>query len=131
MPKLRVDWNYQPEDIRTVRESIRLFADEVLRSGVATFEYDPQTIELEMARYGAYGGHHLGTARMGTDPKTSVVDADCRIHGMENLYVAGGAVFPTSSQANPTLTIVALALRLAEELRRTLRVRDAAHTTTG
>jgi choline dehydrogenase-like flavoprotein len=45
------------------------------------------------------------------------VDASCRIHGLSNLYVAGGAVFPTSSQANPTLTIVALALRLAAHLR--------------
>jgi choline dehydrogenase-like flavoprotein len=47
-----------------------------------------------------------------------VVDADCRVHGMRNLYIASSAVFPTSSQANPTLTIVALALRLAEHLRR-------------
>jgi choline dehydrogenase-like flavoprotein len=131
VPKLCVDWNYQPEDVRTVRESVRLFADEVLRSGVGSFEYDPQTIELEMARYGAYGGHHLGTARMGTDPKTSVVDSDCRVHGMENLYVAGGAVFPTSSQANPTLTIVALAVRLAEAIRHKLRVSDAMQVTTG
>jgi choline dehydrogenase-like flavoprotein len=45
------------------------------------------------------------------------VDADCRIHGLRNLYVAGSAVFPTSSQANPTLTIVALAMRLATHLR--------------
>jgi choline dehydrogenase-like flavoprotein len=54
---------------------------------------------------------------MGSDPRTSVVDANCRIHGVDNLYVAGGAVFPTSSQANPTLTIVALAVRLAAHLR--------------
>jgi choline dehydrogenase-like flavoprotein len=53
---------------------------------------------------------------MGTDPKTSVVDVDCRVHGVANLYIASAAVFPTSSQANPTLTIVALALRLVEHL---------------
>ncbi len=62
-----------------------------------------------MIRYGAYGGHHIGTARMGSDPRTSVVDANCRLHSVRNLYIAGSAVFPTSSQANPTLTIVALA----------------------
>ncbi len=116
-PKPLVDWRYMPEDIRTVRKAVGLFAAEVSRSGVGAFEYDPESIELEMARYGAYGGHHLGTARMGTDPRTSVVDADCRVHGTDNLYIAGGAVFPTSSQANPTLTIVALAVRLAAKLR--------------
>ena len=60
-------------------------------------------------RDGAYGGHHIGTARMGRDPAKGVVDADCRVFGVDNLYVAGSAVFPTSGQANPTLTIVALA----------------------
>ena len=116
MPRMLVDWRYDPWDVRTVREAVRLFAEDIGSSGVGTFEYDPESIEAEMTRYGAYGGHHLGTARMGTDPATSVVDPDCRIHGLDNLYVAGGAVFPTSSQANPTLTIVALAIRLAEHL---------------
>ena len=55
-------------------------------------------------RFGAYGGHHIGTARMGSDPRTSVVDAQWRVHSVDNLYVAGSAAFPTSSQANPTLT---------------------------
>jgi choline dehydrogenase-like flavoprotein len=62
---------------------------------------------------------------MGTDPRTSVVDSDCRVHGVANLFVAGAATFPTSSQANPTLTIVALALRLALRLRQELQ-HDAA-----
>jgi choline dehydrogenase-like flavoprotein len=117
VPRLLVDWRYTPADIMTVREAVRLFAADISGSGIGVFDYDPEAIELEMSRYGAYGGHHLGTARMGTDPRTSVVDADCRIHGLDNLYVAGGAVFPTSSQANPTLTIVALAVRLAAHLR--------------
>jgi choline dehydrogenase-like flavoprotein len=67
-------------------------------------------------RDGAYGGHHIGTARMGGSPKTGVVDANCRVFGVSNLFIAGSAVFPTSSQANPTLTIVALAIRLARHL---------------
>ncbi len=57
---------------------------------------------------------------MGHDERTSVVDPDCRVHGVHNLYAAGSAVFPTSSQANPTLTLIALSLRLAEHLRRRL-----------
>jgi choline dehydrogenase-like flavoprotein len=114
--QLQVDWRYTAGDIVTVREAISLFAQDIQRSNIGVFEYDPASIELEMSRYGAYGGHHLGTTRMGSDPRTSVVGADCRIHGLRNLYVAGGSVFPTSSQANPTLTIVALALRLAAQL---------------
>jgi choline dehydrogenase-like flavoprotein len=117
VPRLMVDWRYTAGDVRTVQAAVRLLADDLASSGVGTFECDPQSIELEILHYGAYGGHHLGTARMGTDRITSVVDPNCRVHGIRNLYIAGGAVFPTSSQANPTLTIVALALRLGEHLR--------------
>jgi choline dehydrogenase-like flavoprotein len=60
--------------------------------------------------------HHMGTTRMASDPASGVVDADCRVHGVENLYVAGSSVFPTGGNANPTLTIIALALRLADHL---------------
>nr|WP_283251035.1 GMC family oxidoreductase [Rhabdothermincola salaria] len=61
--------------------------------------------------------HHMGTTRMHTDPRRGVVDADGRVHGVANLYVAGSSVFPTGGAANPTFTIVALALRLAAHLR--------------
>jgi choline dehydrogenase-like flavoprotein len=60
--------------------------------------------------------HHMGTTRMGATPRTGVVDPDCRVFGVRNLYIAGSAVFPSAGHANPTLTIVALALRLAEHL---------------
>ena len=61
--------------------------------------------------------HHMGTTRMSASPRTGVVDRDCRVHGVRNLYVAGSAVFPSAGHANPTLTIAALALRLADYLR--------------
>ncbi len=60
--------------------------------------------------------HHMGTTRMGTDPRTSVVDLDCRVHGLSNLYLAGSSVFPNAGHANPTWTLVALAVRLARKL---------------
>jgi choline dehydrogenase-like flavoprotein len=117
VPRLLVDWRYTATDLATVSRSIALFAEDIARSGLGTFTYDPAGVEFEMTRYGAYGGHHIGTARMGTDPRTSVVDADCRVHGIDNLSIASAAVFPTSSQANPTLTVIALALRLAGRIR--------------
>ncbi|AZG09792.1 GMC family oxidoreductase [Pigmentiphaga sp. H8] len=116
MRRLHVDWRYTRQDVATVQKSLALLAADVRDSGIGEFDYDPGVVEREMTRYGAYGGHHIGTARMGDDPRTSVVDRNCRVHEVRNLYVAGAAVFPTSSQANPTLTLVALALRLARHL---------------
>lgn len=117
MPQLHIDWRYTPKDVQTVQRALALLAEDIAASAVGTLDYQPEEVELEMTRYGAYGGHHIGTTRMGTDPRTSVVDQDCRIHAVDNLYIASSAVFPTSSQANPTLTIVALALRLGAHLK--------------
>ncbi|ARV20394.1 6'''-hydroxyparomomycin C oxidase [Curvibacter sp. AEP1-3] len=116
MPRVKVDWRYSPEDIETVRKTLRAISEEFSNSGVGTFEFDERTLESDLLRFGAYGGHHVGTARMGLDPKTSVVDANCFVHGVANLSVASSAVFPTSSQANPTLAIVAISLRLANHI---------------
>jgi choline dehydrogenase-like flavoprotein len=117
MRRLRVDWRYTRADVGTVCRALEVLASDVQGCGIGRFEYDSASVELEMTRYGAYGGHHIGTARMGVDPRSSVVDSDCRVHGVDNLFVASSAVFPTSSQANPTLTIVALALRLGNHLK--------------
>jgi choline dehydrogenase-like flavoprotein len=121
MPRLAIDWRYTPIDVETVGKALALLAADLRQNGVGELRYSPASLETEITRYGAYGGHHIGTARMGGNPRTSVVDADCRLHAVHNLYVAGAAVFPTSSQANPTLTLVALALRLARTLRKELK----------
>ncbi|MEP6886481.1 MAG: GMC family oxidoreductase [Gammaproteobacteria bacterium] len=117
MQRIMIDWRYAQTDVDTVKRAIALFAADIEANELGRFDYDPSILEFEMTRYGAYGGHHIGTARMGTDPRSSVVDAECRVHGVDNLWIASAAVFPTSSQANPTLTVVALALRLAHRLR--------------
>lgn len=61
--------------------------------------------------------HHMGTTRMGIHPRQGVVDETCKLHGCNNLYIASSSVFPTVGHANPTLTILALALRLADHLK--------------
>jgi choline dehydrogenase-like flavoprotein len=118
MPRLQIDWRYTESDVRTVATAFRLLQRDVARWGVGELTLDPDETDIEavIRRDGAYGGHHIGTARMGHDPTQAVVDADCRVFGVDNLYVAGSAVFPTSGQANPTLTIVALAIRLARHI---------------
>jgi choline dehydrogenase-like flavoprotein len=62
--------------------------------------------------------HHLGTTRMSDSPVNGVVDRNCKVFGMSNLYVAGSSVFPTGGHANPTLTLIALTLRLADHLKK-------------
>jgi choline dehydrogenase-like flavoprotein len=78
---------------------------------------EPWTIDQDAS-------HHMGTTRMGADPKTSVVDAELRVHSQANLFCAGSSVFPSSGCANPTFTITALAIRLARHLEATLRGED-------
>jgi choline dehydrogenase-like flavoprotein len=116
MPRVVIDWKYSRQDIESVRETLKVFASELDRLGIGELEFDDSVLETNLLRFGAYGGHHIGTTRMGTDTQTSVVDQDCKVHGVSNLYVAGSAVFPTSGQANPTLLGTALALRLADHL---------------
>ena len=77
--------------------------------------FDDHAVE-KLTQSKAVLGHHVGTTRMASDPANGVVDADCRVHGLRNLHVASASVLPTSSHANPTLTVVALALRLAHSL---------------
>lgn len=90
-------------------------ADDFARAGVGRLESDlaaadPWPIDQDAS-------HHMGTTRMGIDPKTSVVDANGRVHAVANVYLAGASLFPTSGCANPTFTIVALSIRLARHLR--------------
>ncbi|MEI6160725.1 MAG: GMC family oxidoreductase, partial [Roseococcus sp.] len=102
----------------TAETCFRLLAADLGAWGRGWLDFEPAQLAQDMLRDGAYGGHHLGTARMGHSPTSSVVDAQARVHGIRNLSLAGAAIFPTSGQANPTLTLVALALRLADRLQR-------------
>ena len=125
MPQLRVDWRYGADDVESLRRTLDVLAQEFERTGTGQLEYNGDTLEQDLLRFGAYGGHHIGTTRMGRNPRTSVVDPDCRVHSVRNLFIAGSSVFPTSSQANPTLTLIALALRLGSHLSRHLAPRAA------
>ena len=125
MPRLRVDWRYGQDDIESVRRTLDVMAHAFEASHTAQLSYQSQTLEEDLLRFGAYGGHHLGTTRMGSDPRSSVVNSDCQVHGVRNLFVASSAVFATSSQANPTLTLLALSLRLADTLAARLAVPTA------
>jgi choline dehydrogenase-like flavoprotein len=114
--RLKIDWRLADLDVQSVLMTCNLIAEELAKSEVGAFEFDPNIIPTaNVAR--AMGGHHLGTTRMAREPAHGVVDENCQVHGVNNLHIASGSVFPTSGHANPTLTVVALAIRLADHLK--------------
>ena len=110
--KIAIAWHPLPEDLRSIRQSSEQFALDVAQAGHGRVKLD----ELAGPWLGG-GGHHQGTTRMADDPKRGVTDRHGKVHGIANLHVAGGSLFPTGGFMSPTLTIVALALRLADRLR--------------
>jgi hypothetical protein len=118
VPRLRVDWRYSQEDLASPVQSLQLLGDELSRSGVGELRIDSQLLSDAIERELGVGSHHIGTTRMAASPRMGVVDPTCRVHGVDNLFVASSSVFPTTGAANPTLTITALAIRIADNVRR-------------
>lgn len=116
MPRIHVDWRYTDLDVETVKRSCRVVAEEFARSGAGRFTFSDEEVDETIRWNGAYDAHHIGTTRMSDSPSRGVVDRDCRVHGVDNLFICSASVFPTGSHALPTLTIVALAVRLAAYL---------------
>jgi choline dehydrogenase-like flavoprotein len=112
-----VDWRLTELDKIGIRKALKVIADEIGRSGFGRMRIDlseHQDVILEGADGGA---HHLGTTRMHDDPRHGVVDADCRMHDLANCFIAGSSTFPCGGYENPTLTIVAMAIRLGDHLK--------------
>ena len=115
MPRVHLEWRYAKADWDSLERSAAGFGDAlgVSSQGRACWPVKRgQLLEISSA-----SRHHMGTTRMHADPRRGVVDPDLRVHETTNLYVAGSSVFPTSGIANPTLTILALVMRLADHLK--------------
>jgi len=118
--KIAVNWQLTEQDQSGLITAHRLLKTELDRSGFGTLRSPIPEFGSEWP-YDLRGDqHHMGTTRMHRDPKLGVVDENCRVHGTENLYVASCSVFPTGGTFNPTFTIVALALRLADHVKQRL-----------
>jgi choline dehydrogenase-like flavoprotein len=117
VPIAGIDWRMTEIDVRSIAGNLEVLQEAFAQSGVGKIEVSDDLEAQILDSSTPIGGHHLGAARMSDDPKSGVVDADLKAHGVTNLYVTGPAVLPTSSQANPTLTILALTLRLADHLK--------------
>jgi choline dehydrogenase-like flavoprotein len=124
LPRAVLDWRLTELDVRSVEGLVRALGAEARRLGLG--EVDPAPWLSESPRqwrtdplvstHPIGGYHHMGTTRMSSDPRRGVTDAHARVHGIGNLYVAGSSLFPTSGWANPTLTIAALSLRIADDI---------------
>lgn len=118
MPVLDIHWALSDITRRTIRLLARTVKREIDNLGLGQVTIDDWVDSDEWRSHVDDHFHHMGTTRMAATPAYGVVDPDCRVFGVSNLYVASSAVFPTGGFSNPTLTILALAVRLAERLNR-------------
>ncbi|MDO7844611.1 FAD-dependent oxidoreductase [Sphingomonas immobilis] len=114
VPRLSIDWRMTSDDRDRVARGMRVLQAAFATSSNATL--DLHELDEQVAEITRIGGHHIGTARMAASPQDGVIDGNCETFETRDLFVAGAAAFPTSSFANPTLTIIALSLRLADHL---------------
>jgi choline dehydrogenase-like flavoprotein len=119
LQKVRADWRLGEAVRQTSATFTRLLAAEFARLGIGRCQLRPwlQDTSIPVSTYMPDYMHYIGTTRMAEDPREGVVDANCAVHGMHNLYAAGSSVFSTAGHAHPTFSIVALALRLADHLK--------------
>lgn len=126
MRRVRLDWRLGELTRLTLQRAQAIFSAELRAAGFDCSVAGPAGMETNQdVEAPRWVWHHMGTTRMTADPKEGVVDADCRVHGMSNLYVAGSSVFPTVGNDMPTLTVVALAHRLADHIKALLATRGA------
>ncbi|WP_347987148.1 GMC oxidoreductase [Methylomonas sp. AM2-LC] len=116
MKRVNVNWKLTNIDIDSGIESFKQLQRLLVKTNSARLEFDEGELKERMTSALPVGGHHLGTTRMGISEQNSVVNKNCCVHGVDNLFISSSSVFTTSSHANPTLTIVALSLRLADFL---------------
>jgi choline dehydrogenase-like flavoprotein len=121
--RAKVDWRLTEADRLHFMTLHKMLVSDMLKD--SALQLVGETTNIEEVWPGKIGGcwHHMGTTRMNADPAKGVVDPNCRVHGMSNLFIAGSSVFPTVGSDTPTITIVALALRLCGAIDNTLQER--------
>lgn len=125
VPQANLHWALTELDKRSIRRISEIIGEEVGKVGFGRVRFiekfrDPNDMTWPLGTNG--GWHHMGTTRMSDDPKAGVVDRNCQVHGINNLFVAGAACYATSGAPNPTLTLVALSLRLSDHLKERVRL---------
>jgi choline dehydrogenase-like flavoprotein len=124
VPRIVLHWKKSSLERKTMVEGLRLFGETLAAKDLGRLRFEEWVLNSESYpdNQEIAGHHHMGGTRMGTDPLKSVVDANCKVHGMDNLWIGGSSVFTTAGQCNPTTTITALALRLGDHLAKKISV---------
>lgn len=112
---IKLHWRWNDIDIHTIKRVQEILKQEIAHAGIGELIIERDGNLPKLLHPGTH--HHMGTTRMHDDPKQGVVDRNCKVHGVSNLFVASSSVFPTGGYANPTLSIVALAIRLADHVK--------------
>jgi choline dehydrogenase-like flavoprotein len=120
VPRSILHWEIGSLEKRSIRKIAEIIGQECGRAGIGRvklFEYLQDENDLSWPSFTNGGWHHMGTTRMSEDPKKGVVDANCKVHGIDNLFMAGSSCYVTAGAPNPTLTLVALTLRLSDHIK--------------
>ena len=120
VPRVKLDWQLTELDQRSIRRFYELLASEFERTGLGSVSLADWLVDGDDKDWPTFlsgGWHHMGTTKMHDDPRHGVVDAHCRVHGLENLHIAGSGCFSTAGAPNPTLTLAALTLRLSDRIK--------------
>lgn len=120
VPRANLHWALSPIDKKTVRKLNELIGQQVGIKGIGRvklYDFLLDESDTSMPDFTSGGWHHMGTTRISDDPKKGVVDPNCKVHGIDNLYIAGSSCYPTGGAVNPTLTLVALTLRLSDYIK--------------
>lgn len=112
---VEVHWKLNPIDIQNAVRVQEIWAEEFDKAGLGKLQFAKKQEDWKFENLAMH--HHIGSTRINNDPKQGVVDANCKVHGISNLFIAGSSVFPTAGYSNPTLTIIALSLRLADHIK--------------
>ena len=117
LQKTKLDWQINEFDKQTIRKAGKAMAIEFARAKLGTVRLADFILDdSQKLRFGHHH-HHMGTTRMSDVAQHGVVDNNCKVHDLDNLYIAGSSVFSTGGGCNPTMPIVQLGLRLAEHLK--------------
>jgi choline dehydrogenase-like flavoprotein len=116
VPRLNVDLQYRDIDVESILKAHLIIKERLEHGGVGTLRFLSDDPRRHIEEQISFGGHQMGTTRMAETEQNGVVDLNCRVFGVDNLYIAAPSVFPTGGQANPVATIVACAIRLADHL---------------
>jgi choline dehydrogenase-like flavoprotein len=117
LPRIEFHWQLSPLDKHSVRRTLEIIGAELGRAGLGRLQILINDDDTTWTKDTRGGWHHMGTTRMSDDPKRGVVDRNCQVHGISNLFIAGSSVFPTAGSGTPTMLLVSLALRLADHIK--------------